>query len=106
MSTQLGDFLRKSRTNLSLSLRAAEGKTGVSNAYISQLETGQIQEPSPLKLEKMADGYGVSYQTLMRLAGYRVPDDTTEVKSLQARNTDLNARIKKAASVLGREADG
>jgi transcriptional regulator with XRE-family HTH domain len=100
MATTLGDYLASTRGQLKLTLRAAEEKTGVSNAYISQLESGQIQEPSPKKLESIADGYGVSYMLLMKLAGYRVPDHTTEVKTLRMQNQKLKSKIENAAEAL------
>ena len=38
----LGPFLRAARERRSLTLRAVERATGVSNAYLSQLESGKI----------------------------------------------------------------
>ena len=49
MSTEpnrLGSFLAVLRRSKGLSLRAVEAETGISNAYLSQLETGKIREPS------------------------------------------------------------
>ena len=42
----------------------------VSNAYLSQLENGKIQQPSPTILNKLAEIYRIEYITLMELAGY------------------------------------
>ena len=74
---KLGIFLKYSRQAKDLSLRAVESSTKISNAYISQLESGKIAEPSPTMLDKLATCYGVSYSKLMRLAGYRVPLEDT-----------------------------
>ena len=52
------------------SLRAVEEATGISNAYLSQLERGDAQKPSPDKLEALANFYDVPYTDLMRAAGY------------------------------------
>ena len=52
------------------SLRAVEEATGISNAYLSQLERGDAQKPSPDKLHALADFYTVPYTDLMRAAGY------------------------------------
>ena len=63
------------RTAKGLSLRQAEEATdrAVSNAYLSQLETGKIREPSPGNLHKLSEIYAVSYTMLLELAGYPVP---------------------------------
>ena len=45
-------------------------RTGISNAYISQLETGQAKSPTPPILQKLAGLYETSYEDLLALAGY------------------------------------
>jgi transcriptional regulator with XRE-family HTH domain len=55
-------------------LREVEERTGISNAYLSQIESGRIKEPSPRILHRLADLYGESYAELLELAGYPVPD--------------------------------
>lgn len=57
-----------------MTLREVERKTEVSNAYLSQLESGKIRQPSPLTLHKLSETYGVSYETLMEKVGYPVPE--------------------------------
>lgn len=52
------------------SLREVEEATGISNAYLSQLERGDAQKPSPDKLQALAEFYAVPYTDLMRSAGY------------------------------------
>lgn len=71
--SRLGILLAGARKQKSLTLRAVEKSTGVSNAYLSQLENGDVQEPSPVILAKLADIYGVPYPTMLEYAGYRVP---------------------------------
>ncbi len=72
MNNSLGMYLRNTRKQCGLTLRAIEEKTGISNAYLSQLETEKIAFPSPKFLHKLAELYGVSYEYLMKLAGYPV----------------------------------
>jgi transcriptional regulator with XRE-family HTH domain len=69
----LGDFLKASRSVKNLSLRDVEREIGISNAYLSQLESGKIRNPSPNVLHKLASIYDISYRDLMQLAGYPVP---------------------------------
>jgi|SRR5271165_305052 len=66
----LGEFLRTIRLSIPMTLREAEDASGVSNAYLSQLEQGKILKPSPHFLHKLAGAYGVSYEALMEKAGY------------------------------------
>jgi transcriptional regulator with XRE-family HTH domain len=66
----LGETLKEARSCLELSLRSVESKTSISNAYLSQLETGKITNPSPHVLKKLSELYQLPYQELMTAAGY------------------------------------
>lgn len=77
----LGRFLQHARETKKQSLRAVEKAVGVSNAYLSQLESGKIKQPSPSILHKLAELYEVSYSEIMMLAGYPVPEQTTDETS-------------------------
>jgi transcriptional regulator with XRE-family HTH domain len=86
---KLGSFLASARQHKKLTLRAVEAETGVSNAYLSQLETGKIRSPSPVILRKLSDLYGVPYANVLELAGYPIPENEKSDTSL----TDLAARL-------------
>lgn len=68
----LGLFLRKARDDRGMSLRAVEAATDkeVSNAYLSQLESGKITKPSPHILFALSEALSIEYDELMRRAGY------------------------------------
>ncbi|WP_412467097.1 helix-turn-helix domain-containing protein [Pedobacter sp. KLB.chiD] len=68
-----GPYFKALRESKQLTLREVEKATDVSNAYLSQLESGKIKQPSPLTLHKLATYYGVSYELLMEKVGYPVP---------------------------------
>jgi transcriptional regulator with XRE-family HTH domain len=72
---ELGGLLADLRKAKRLSLRQVEEATdkAVSNAYLSQLEKGKIQRPSPNVLHSLAAVYAVSYEALMEKAGYLLP---------------------------------
>jgi len=70
----LGSFLREARNNAKLSQRDVEREAGVSNAYLSQLESGKVQEPSPRILHKLSEVYDVTYADLLLAAGYPLPE--------------------------------
>ena len=77
---ELGALLADLRTAKGMSLREVEEATGnaLSNAYLSQLENGKIQKPSPNVLHSLAEVYGVRYETLMEKAGYLLPSAAKE----------------------------
>jgi transcriptional regulator with XRE-family HTH domain len=72
-TSELGSYLRSLREANSLTLREVEKRTGISNPMLSQLESGRVKQPSPVFLYKLAEVYGVPYETLMEKAGYPVP---------------------------------
>lgn len=63
---------------MAMSLRNVEQATGgeVSNAYLSQLESGKVQRPSPHILYALSSALAVPYEDLMERAGYIAPSDT------------------------------
>lgn len=75
---QLSSLLRDARTRAGLSLREVERRTGVSNGYLSLIESGKARRPSPRYLQALADTYGVSYALLMELAGHAAPASPSE----------------------------
>ena len=68
----LGQYLKTARTAQGLSLRAVEEATGkeVSNAYLSQLETGKVRKPSPHVLHALSHALAIPYELLMKRTGY------------------------------------
>ena len=73
MAFKLQDLLAQARRVKGVSLRTVERETGVSNAYLSQMESGDIAEPSPKKLYALAKYYKLPYGTLMNACGYVAP---------------------------------
>lgn len=65
-----GSGLKTARELRKLSLREVEEATGISNAYLSQLENDKIKSPSPHFLHKLAQVYELSYDDLMSAVGY------------------------------------
>lgn len=95
--SKLSQYLAEARKQAGLTLRAAETATGISNAYLSQLENGKIQEPSPVLLDKLAQLYHVDYLMLLDLAGYPVPRTQASTNSrLAARLGPTNKEEEKA----------
>lgn len=66
----LGEFIKNLRKQNKLSQRELAEKSGVSNAEISRIETGDRKSPSPAILKAFAPYLKVSYEELMKQAGY------------------------------------
>jgi HTH-type transcriptional regulator, competence development regulator len=71
----LGEELRRLRIEKGATLREVEKATDISNAYLSQLENGKAEQPSPRVLHKLAEYYKVPYNRLMEVAGYLQPSN-------------------------------
>lgn len=80
-TNELGEFLKLAREQKGLTLRAVEKMTAISNAYLSQIESGKIKQPSPNMLYKLCEVYNLAYAEVMKLAGYPAPDDTSETST-------------------------
>lgn len=76
-----GDYFKALRESKQLTLREVEKATDVSNAYLSQLESGKIRQPSPLTLHKLALFYGVAYEVLMEKVGYPMPEKDKKIQT-------------------------
>jgi SOS regulatory protein LexA len=70
MPKEFGAYLKKLRKEKGLTIRQLEEKSGVSNAYLSQLENGKRGLPSPDILKKIHEPLEVGYDELMEKAGY------------------------------------
>ena len=77
---KLGQHLAAIRNDRGFKLRQVEELTKklVSNAYLSQIESGKIKQPSPNILHALSTVYKISYQQLMELAGYVVAQHTLD----------------------------
>ncbi|MCB2291435.1 helix-turn-helix domain-containing protein [Clostridium sp. CS001] len=65
-----GEFIKNLRNENNLSQRDLALKSGVSNAEISRIETGERQKPSPMALKAFAPHLGKTYEELLKQAGY------------------------------------
>lgn len=68
-SKTLGQLLRQAREIGGYTLRQVEEATGISNGYLSQLETGKIKKPSANVLYKLAQMYCIELETLLGSCG-------------------------------------
>lgn len=85
-----GEYIKALREAKGFTLREVERKTDVSNAYLSQLESSRIKQPSPTTLYKLAEIYGVGYEVLMEKVGYPVPKGDVSLKSRRVEKNVFN----------------
>lgn len=87
--------LKELRESRGLSLRQVSYVAGVSSSYLSQVETGDRNIPTPKVLKKLAPVLGVTYDRIMTMAGYAANPSKKE-------EDDLDPHIQKIMSqVIG-----
>lgn len=80
-SFPFGTYLKQLREQKGVSLKDVEKATGISNAHLSQLETGARRRlPPPERIKVIADYYNVSAQELLQKAGYFGKEDIKETQ--------------------------
>ncbi|SDC23758.1 Transcriptional regulator, contains XRE-family HTH domain [Paenibacillus sp. UNCCL117] len=82
--------LKGMRRTKGFTIRELADRSGVSAAYISQLENGNRGVPSPDVLMKLSEGLNAPYTELMKIAGYLEPPADT--KSDASRKPHINLR--------------
>lgn len=87
-----GEYLKALREAKGMTLREVEKKTDVSNAYLSQLESGKVKQPSPITLFKLSEIYDTSYEVLMKKVGYPIPN-TDKKKTGEEQKNAIAYRI-------------
>lgn len=78
----LGRTLKDSREMIPLTLRQVEEATGISNAYLSQLENDKIKSPSANILYKLANIYNIELDSLLVASGIIEKQSTKKSKLL------------------------
>jgi transcriptional regulator with XRE-family HTH domain len=98
MST-LGLTLKESRKNLSFTLRQVEEISGISNAYLSQLENDKIKNPSVNILSKLSSIYRLSLKQLLISANLIEKDKSKK----EEKNLNFAQRVAFKAEDLSEE---
>jgi transcriptional regulator with XRE-family HTH domain len=68
LDQSFGKYLRGLRKEKGLTLREVESKSKISNAYLSQIESGKRGIPTVKVLSKLANAYGVHIADLLEEA--------------------------------------
>lgn len=86
---KFGEYIKQKRLKLRMSLRDVESKSGISNAYLSMIESGKRLAPHPNKLKRLASALDEKVEDLMKIAGYL--DQTDQ----EAQETEINLEFDK-----------
>jgi transcriptional regulator with XRE-family HTH domain len=73
---ELAKYLKELRGDISI--RQLAEQTGISNAYLSQLESGKRDNPHPNVLKELANYYGIPVIEFLKIAGYLDESNKTE----------------------------
>ncbi|MGG0486815.1 helix-turn-helix domain-containing protein [Priestia aryabhattai] len=76
---EFGLYLRNLRISNDLSIRQLSERSGVSNAYLSHVENGKRNVPSPDILRRLAEQLDVPYNEIMEKAGYIYINEAKEI---------------------------
>jgi transcriptional regulator with XRE-family HTH domain len=103
-----GRYLKELRIRRGLSMRELSRRSGVSQAYISQLEKGKRGTPKPEVIFSLYPHLDISYSKLMNAAGYLVKDEEfteEELEFLQQieQGASLQELVKFKPTVDGKE---
>lgn len=81
MERMFGEFLKQLRIDRKMTLRDVEEKAQISNAYLSQVESGERSVPSMKILAKLAEVYGVPLSVLNNKAEDQLRYDRDKTKA-------------------------
>lgn len=103
MGKAFGEYLKKLRKDCKLTLRDVETRTGISNGYLSQVETGERKHPSVPVLKKIADAYGVPVSSFTEAMESELEGKEINENTPQSQSTTFLCRGFEALSERGQE---
>ncbi len=93
----LGQVLKEFREKARKTLREVQETTGISNAYLSQLENGKINRPSANVLYQLSNEYEVELDVLLEAA------NIIEKRKTPSRQSELQRKISFYADKFSQE---
>ncbi|MFB8777150.1 helix-turn-helix domain-containing protein [Streptomyces broussonetiae] len=72
---QLGKYIRNARMDRGISLRRLADQLHMHHSYMSRIESGALMQPSPEKLQRIAEILDLKFSDLCALAGYQAPEE-------------------------------
>ena len=95
------DVIKELRKEKGLTIRQLQNLTGISNAYLSQIENGKRGLPSVDFIIKLYGPLGVPFAEMMEKAGYVAYSDShTRIKELEGELIQANERIRELENIV------
>lgn len=91
----LGAYIRKEREAVGMSASKLARGAGVDPSYITKLERGERDNPSPAVLQRLADALGINVYNLLARSGLR----------LSSALPPASVYLRKKYGLIGDEAD-
>lgn len=93
MTQDFGRYLRQRREDRKLTRQAVADASGLSYAYLSQLESGKKSSPSLTALRQLAEGMGVAVEELAQRAGVPVAREAPSGRSTEGNIPSLDDHV-------------
>lgn len=95
---KIGQIIKELRNEKGLSASELARRSGISQPYLSQLETGKNNNPTTEVIEKIAKGLGVHYTALMYRAGHISADEVGKHWREEALKTEVERTLNNVTS--------
>lgn len=83
---EIGTYLKQVRDQKKITIRQLANYTGISPAYISQIENNSRTSPKPYVLQSLCEGLGINYNDFLIKTGQMSVEEVEERKSYYAEN--------------------
>ncbi|MEQ8444121.1 MAG: helix-turn-helix transcriptional regulator [Alphaproteobacteria bacterium] len=106
MTTPFGEKLRELRRERGVTLVELADAMGVSQAYLSALETGRRTKPTPARIDQICAFFGIIWddaEELKDLANLSQPRVTIDTTGLGAEATEMANRLARRIRRLDRK---
>lgn len=101
----LGEYIRAQRIKKGIGLREMAAKLEISNAYLSNLESGKHSKANPLLLKKIAEELGIDHLKLYKIIGYTnkdLDDIQSEITNTSKEQSEKNKKMDKMVEAMRR----
>lgn len=114
MTSEIGRRLRSIRVSKGKgnfwSLRSVSKRAGISDSYLSQLETGQVKQPSPSILKRLSGALNHPYQELLCVCSYlprqKEKSGVSEIPFYENYSNQQDASKKRGLFLISRSVTG
>ncbi|PIO83712.1 hypothetical protein BSQ39_09105 [Loigolactobacillus backii] len=94
----VGNFIRKKRKELGITIEVLAEKADVSASYLARLERGQLEDTSTKKLDAILDALGLDLTDILISNDF---DDTYTPKLInKLKKLDTNERVRISKAIL------